>query len=179
MSRTLTEQKVLKKLGIPDFRHMTKDKVMKFASMLHKMDREVAIKALEQFPEFANATTEIVAYFKEIVAKGFEENSASQNAFYSMCESINETLKQELKDGELSFDERMVIIDKMMELAKLEAEKDSENKSFIRWMVGVGGIVGSLGILYLANALGGQTNVEADSLDNSICNEDIDVVDYQ
>ena len=96
MSRTLTEQKVLKKLGIPDFRHMTKDKVMKFASMLHKMDREVAIKALEQFPEFANATTEIVAYFKEIVAKGFEENSASQNAFYSMCESINETLKQEL-----------------------------------------------------------------------------------
>ena len=73
----------------------------------------------------------------------------------------------------------MVILDKMMELAKLEAEKDSENKSFIRWMVGVGGIVGSLGILYLANALGGQTNVEADSLDNSICNEDIDVVDYQ
>ena len=62
MSKTLTEQKVLKKLGIPDFRHMTKDKVVRFASMLPKMNPEVAKKALEQFPEFAASTKEIVSY---------------------------------------------------------------------------------------------------------------------
>ena len=28
MARSLTEQKVLKKLGIDDFRHLTKDKVI-------------------------------------------------------------------------------------------------------------------------------------------------------
>lgn len=177
MSRTLTEQKVLKKLGIPDFRHMTKDKVIRFASMLHKMDREVAIKALEQFPEFANAATEIISYFKEIVAKGFEENSASQNAFYTMCESISETLRHELEDGNLSFEERMIIIDKMMELARMEAEKDSENKSFIRWMISAGGILSVLGIAFLSNAIGGQTKIEDNSLDDP--DDDIDIVDYQ
>ena len=48
MKHRLSEKKVLKKLGIPDFRHMTKDKVMGFASMLNQMDPEVAKKALEK-----------------------------------------------------------------------------------------------------------------------------------
>ena len=33
MQRSIKEQKILKKLGISDFRHMTKDKIVKFASM--------------------------------------------------------------------------------------------------------------------------------------------------
>ena len=52
MKRTISEQKVLKKLGISDFRHMTKDKIVTFASMLPYMDPEVAKKALDQFPSF-------------------------------------------------------------------------------------------------------------------------------
>lgn len=44
----MSEAKVLKKLDIADFRHLTKDKVIKMASMLDKMDPEVAKKALEQ-----------------------------------------------------------------------------------------------------------------------------------
>ena len=44
MGKTLTEIQVLDKMGIPDFRHMTKDKVMSFATMLPQMDPEVAKK---------------------------------------------------------------------------------------------------------------------------------------
>lgn len=47
MNRSLTEKQVLRKLGISDFRHMTKDKVVRFVSMLPYMDPEVAKKALE------------------------------------------------------------------------------------------------------------------------------------
>ena len=53
MSKTITEQKGLNKLDILDLRHITKDKVMGFESMLPDMDPEVAKKVLEQFPEFA------------------------------------------------------------------------------------------------------------------------------
>ena len=53
MGRPLTEQQVLKKLKIEDFRHLTKDKVIAMASMLDKMDPEVAKKSLEQFPDFS------------------------------------------------------------------------------------------------------------------------------
>ena len=41
-----SEEKVLKKMDIVDFRHLTKDKVIKMASILDKMDPEVAKKAL-------------------------------------------------------------------------------------------------------------------------------------
>lgn len=50
MKYTLSEKKVLKKLGIPDFRHMTKDKVMSFATMLPYMDPEVAKKGARAVP---------------------------------------------------------------------------------------------------------------------------------
>lgn len=36
MKRILTEEKVLKKLNIEDFRHLTKDKVIGMSSMLDK-----------------------------------------------------------------------------------------------------------------------------------------------
>ena len=61
MNRTLTEQKVLRKLGIQDFRHMTKEKVTGFVSMLPRMDPEVAKKALEQFPDFTKTAIAITA----------------------------------------------------------------------------------------------------------------------
>ena len=44
VSRPYNELQVLKKLDIPDFRHMTKDKVIAFASMIPRMDPEVAKK---------------------------------------------------------------------------------------------------------------------------------------
>ena len=56
MNRTLTEANVLKKLDIEDFRHLTKDKVITMASMLDRMDPEVAKKALEQFQDRARAS---------------------------------------------------------------------------------------------------------------------------
>ena len=49
MANQLTEQQVLNKLGIPDFRHLSKNNVMQFASILNEMDPAVAVKALEQW----------------------------------------------------------------------------------------------------------------------------------
>ena len=48
-SKVLSESQVLEKLDIPDFRHLSKDKIMTFFSMLPSMDPEVAKKAIEQF----------------------------------------------------------------------------------------------------------------------------------
>ena len=69
MVRPLTEQKVLKKLNIEDFRHLTKDKVITMASMLDKMDPEVAKKALEQFPQFSNVVKEMLIGYKDTLEK--------------------------------------------------------------------------------------------------------------
>ncbi len=136
MTRTLREKKVLKKLGITDFRHMTKDKIIKFATMLPNMDPEVAKKALEQFPAFKDLASDIVVQYKDVVEKAFDENKISQQSFYDTCHLIIESLQHELEDGNITPDERSRIEDKMIQVAKMIGEKDSENKEFILKMIG-------------------------------------------
>ena len=113
MSKSLTAQKVLKKLDIVDFRHLTKGKVIAMASMLDKMDPEVAKKALEQFPNFSATTKEMLAGYKDTLDKGMDANKDSVQSYYNSCDSIIETLQRQLDNENLSFDERKYIIDKL------------------------------------------------------------------
>ena len=97
----MSEEKVLKKLDIADFRHLTKDKVIKMASMLDKMDPEVAKKALEQFPEFANTTKEMLTEYKVSLDKGLESNNESVKAVYDTYNAIITSLQKKLENENL------------------------------------------------------------------------------
>ena len=130
MNNTLTEQKVLKKLGIPDFRHMTKEKVVGFVSMLPHMDPEVAKKALEQFPEFAKTALAITEGLKAEVEALVASNATNTQEFNRACLSILDSLKGELSREGLSEEARANIIDQMLQVASLMSEKDTENKAF-------------------------------------------------
>lgn len=160
MNRGLTEQIVLKKLGIEDFRHLTKDKVITMASLLDKMDPEVAKKALEQFPEFSKTAKEMLAEYKDTLDKGLENNKESVQSYYSACNAIIVALQKQLEDESLSFDERKYIIDKMLEVSKMMGEKDTENKRFIAACVAVGAVATGIVTVILASTLGGSTNIE-------------------
>lgn len=160
MSRALTEQKVLKKLGIEDFRHLTKDKVITMASMLDKMDPEVAKKAIEQFPQFSNTMKEILHDYKDSLDKALEDNSESVGSYYSSCDAIISSLQKELDKEELSFEEKKYIIDKMIEVNKMKGDKDSENKKFIAIMGLIGGVAVCVATGILSGVLGGDTKIE-------------------
>ncbi len=160
MNKSLTEQKVLKKLNIEDFRHLTKDKVITMASMLDKMDPEVAKKALEQFPEFATTTKEMLNEYKEILDKGLETNKESVQIYYDSCNSIIVSLQKQLEDEHLFFEDRKYIIDRMLDVSRMMGEKDSENKKFIATMAVVGATAACVATAVLASALGGNTQIE-------------------
>ena len=159
MSRPLTEQQVLKKLKIEDFRHLTKDKVIAMASMLDKMDPEVAKKALEQFPDFANTMKEVLIQYKENLDTLLKENGDSVRAYYDSCDAILSSLQKELDREELSFDERKYIIDKMLEVNQMKGMKDTENKKFLATlaMCGVAAVTVVAGTL--AAVLGANTQI--------------------
>lgn len=165
MGRLLSEEKVLKKLGIENFRHLTKDKVIKMASMLDKMDPEVAKKALEQFPNFANTTKEMLLEYKNTLEKSLESNRESVQAFYNSCNSMIETLQKQLENENLTFEERKYIIDTMLEISKMMGEKDSENKKFIASMAVLGGFVVFTVTAFLASTLGGNTEIDTNDID--------------
>ena len=159
MSKSLTEEKVLKKLNIEDFRHLTKDKVITMASMLDKMDPEVAKKALEQFPHFAKTAREILDNYKDTLDKGLEGNRESVQSYYDACNSIIKSQQKLLDDDYLSFDERKYIVDKILEISKMLGEKDSENKKFIATIAIVGGLTVTVALVGLVSVLGGNTKI--------------------
>ena len=166
MSKPLTEQKVLKKLGIEDFRHLTKDKVITMASMLDKMSPEVAKKAIEQFPNFFNTMKEILHDYKESLDKAQETNADSVKSFYDSCDMIISSLQKELEKNDLNFEEKKFIIDKMMEVNRMKGEKDSENKKFIATMALFGMAATAIVAGVLSSALGGNTKIEMQDNDN-------------
>lgn len=180
MGYTLSEKKVLKKLGIPDFRHMTKDKIVKFVSMLPKMEPEVAKAALEQFPEFAGMAKEIVSQYTDIVNNVLKEDGNRHKAFIDACNTILQTLQEELRDEQIDKEERSRIEDKMIEVAKLIRDKDKEDKAFaLKIVAGVGSVV-VIAVLAGASAIGSKIGVLTSLIgkDNSEDNYiDVDGVD--
>lgn len=152
-------------MNIADFRHLTKDKVISMASMLDKMDPEVAKKALEQFPEFTNTAKEMLTNYKETLDRGLSDNKESVQSYYDSCSVILDSLKKELENEQLSFEYKKYIVDKMFEISKMVGEKDSENKKFISTLVGTGGVAVVAAIAVLASVLGGNTKFEANDID--------------
>lgn len=161
--KPLTEVKVLKKLGIDDFRHISKDKVIKMATMLDKMDPEVAKKALDQFPEFSTTIESMLHDYKELLEEAMGKNYESLQSCYNSYDLIIESCKTLLEKEKLSFEEKKEVLNMMIEVAKLKDEKDSENKRHIITLVGFGFAAIGSAALVLVNALGGNSNIESDS----------------
>lgn len=132
MKYNLSEKKVLKKLGIEDFRHMTKDKIVQFASMLPQMDPEVAKKALEQFPEFKDMAVEVVKNLQQSIEIGINSADKSQDQFYLACNKVIDLLNDQLNKDGLTDEKESEIRDNIMQVVSFMAEKDSEHKAFIQ-----------------------------------------------
>ena len=162
MSKSLSEAKVLKALDIPDFRHMTKDKVVSFVSMLPNMDPEVAKKALEQFPEFAKTTLEIVERLKASIDNSLEGNSANMAEFNGACRAMLDALEVELHKDGLSAEEKADIADRMTQVLDMMYRKDSENKEFLRNIVKGIAVFGICLAVTLASALGIKASAKWD-----------------
>ena len=164
MSSYLSEQQVLSQLDIPDFRHITKDKVMSFASMIQNMEPEVAKKALEQFPEFAKMTLEVLSEFKGVLEKSLEENSTSSQQCFVIYNSVLNTLKNCVEKEDLSFEEKNYYLDKMMEIAKMAESKDTENKKFNMGIISTATIAAIAAVSIVGSIIGGNTNIKLQRL---------------
>lgn len=165
MRKIKTEQQLLKKLNIPDWRHMSKEKIIAFASTLPYINPEVAKKALEQFPEFTNLGIELISSLRNTLEKIYEENSYSEQTFYDSCNTNLEILKAQLDNNNLSFEQRECIINKMIDVSKMIGEKDTERKNFLIKTVSILSMtIGSI-VIVAANILGSSTKVSDNETD--------------
>lgn len=164
MGRALTEKKVLDKLGIDNFRQLTKDKVIEMASMLDKMDPEVAKKVLDQFPDFAKTMKEILVEYKGFLSEGLKSNQENTKSFFESCDCAIQECQKILDKDNLSFEEKQTVIMLMLEIAKMKGDANSENKKFILCLAGAGIFALGIATTALLAALGGSAKIDLDSI---------------
>ena len=133
----LDEQAVLDKLKIPDFRHLTKDNVMDLVTELHEIDPEVAMKILEQFPEFAKVMTEVLVDYRQQLDQILESDNKGDKEFIDTSNHEIEMLESLLSD-DLSFDQKMEIFDRVDGIREGIKEHLSEKRHFMMGLAKVG-----------------------------------------
>lgn len=154
VSRPYNELQVLRKLDIPDFRHMTKDKVVAFASMIPRMDPEVAKKALEQFPNFASTSLDIMKEYRGVLEEAMRDDRESTQVCYDMYNRVMDSLERILQEEELTFDEKTYILNQMKEVADTVSQKDYEKANNRLKIIGIAGGVAASIVAVLGSIIG-------------------------
>lgn len=151
------EAEIMQELGIESWRNLSKDKMIRFAAMMPDMDTEVALKIIEQFPVFKEFAMDTVDAMEKAHESTLSANKQSQEYVHQAFQEIREILKGELSKGDLSWEEKKFLIEKIQETGRFEFQKDSENKKFLdgvlkKVVVGVGAAL-ALGVVFVGGKL--------------------------
>lgn len=155
----MTEREVLDVLGIENFRQMTKEKVVSFASMINEMDPEVAMKALEQFPEFAKTIVALATDFKGILEHSVTTNIELAKASIAVCQSVIDCLSAQVTQVQ-SFEEKKYYLALMRELSTDVCGYAAQCQKENNLLTEKAGIVIGILIGLLASALGMRSHVK-------------------
>lgn len=158
--RPYSERKVLSLLGISDFRHLSKDNVMSFASNLDRMDPEVAKKAIEQFPNLSTAAYEALKDYGEVVEKVIEENGKNAESLHSLYIMIMQTLQNEFGKEDTPFEEKKYWLEQMKEVAALANEAVKETRTFDARILLATGVIAVIATGILSSTLGTNINIK-------------------
>lgn len=155
------EEDIKKALDIVSWRNLSKDKLLTFIAEMPNMDKEVALKAIEQFPNFKLLVSETIESFGERYESAQKYSWKSQKKVHEAFESYRGTLNHELERENLSVEERFSILEMLREAVNKEAEKDSEFKAFTIKLVTIAATVSFGGAAIAVAALGGKAGFDA------------------
>ncbi len=158
----MTEEDVKKALNITDFRSITKEKLMEFVSIMPKVDKEVAIAIINQFSNYTDMSQCMVGGLISLCAEAFKYASEGKKEVMNAYMLILEELKEELKNGELTVEEKDKITNKMIDVAEKIDMVNDKHKNWLKDILkGVGNV--TLGIAIIGAAILGVSNNKKNS----------------
>ncbi len=137
----LSESDVLNKIGATDFRSINKNQLIEFVTSIPDMDKEVAIKCIEQFPEFKQQSTAIVQELYKQYNSITEDHKFGRTKAMDAYQNILDNLSIELENTEMTHDQKQELINTMIEIADkiadLQRDSDSFLEKVLHWGSGV------------------------------------------
>lgn len=98
------------------------NEVMEFVSLLKDVPAEVALEALAQYPEFVKMIKETTGLQEKLLSY-FQENADQCFLFYQ--EILND-ISQCLEKESLTYEQKMNLIEKEIEVARIVGSKETE-----------------------------------------------------
>ena len=117
------------------------ERALKLLAMLPTVSKEVALKVAEQLPEIRKVATKALKGIEKAHKRTLKANAESQEHVHRAYQDIRDVLKGELKEEDLTWDQKKEIYDLLMEGAGAEAAKDSENKRALDTWLKTAGVV--------------------------------------
>lgn len=166
MKYSLTEQKLLKKLNIEDFTHMSKEKLIAFASSIHKMDPEVAKAAIAQFPNFKELASECINENMDLIKNLVNKSQAENGKVLEMMENEQQAYLYMLENDDLDFEQKLKVMEYLADIRNTTVQLNRDSKIHDLKLAFLG-IAGTLGVVAIASSLlGNTTRIESDSDDD-------------
>ncbi|MFD4032411.1 hypothetical protein ACFWVP_18260 [Streptomyces sp. NPDC058637] len=157
----VNEAAVKRKLGIPNWRNLSKDKVLKFAAAMPEMATEVRLKLIEQFPAFKDLGKADIDAVTEAHKSTLAANENSQNHFYKASQDQRDALQADLGRDNLSWEQREALYDRFDRNVQRVGEKDSENKHFLgagmKLVATAGAAALALSVVYVGGKIAGAS----------------------
>ncbi len=171
----MTEKQLLKKLDIPDWRHLSKDKIAVFASNINKLDPEVAKAVLAEIPKFSETSLELVQKmqdsFKASISNVKEIDTLTLQNIQTLAERLEEQLPSATDELKPQY------IDAIVKLANMEKDISESHKKFhiisFRNLAILGGGV----ILGIATSLGVSASLRNNNTSSDDTDDDSDCID--
>ncbi|MET8675697.1 hypothetical protein ABZV73_28715 [Streptomyces albidoflavus] len=157
----VNEAAVKRKLGIPNWRNLSKDKVLKFAAAMPEMATEVRLKLIEQFPAFKDLGKADIDAVAEAHKSTLAANENSQNHFYRASQDQRDALRDDLGRDDLSWEQREALHDRLDRNVRQVSEKDSESKQFLgagmKVVAAAGAAALGLGVVFVGGKIAGAS----------------------
>ncbi len=104
-----TEQEVKDYLGIQDFRNVKKDQVIKLVSALGNINPTVAVKCIEQFPEFAKSATLMIQTMSTTCEKAFSAGNEETRQILEIYKPMMDKLSEQFARDDFSETEKEIL----------------------------------------------------------------------
>lgn len=144
MEYTLKEKEILSMIGKTDFKHLSKNDFVSYASKLNELRPEVARMVIAQYPELANMIVSVANEYKgmldtvmssdnksvervyDVADKEMQMNETSRIEFFDLADKVRQDLSKGLDNPDISEDERNKIREQEMEILRMADKKDKE-----------------------------------------------------
>ena len=147
-----TEEEVKKALDIKDFRSIKKRQIMDFVSIIPMVDKEVAISIINQFPNYTDMAQKMVGGLMKLCDIALKDSQTGKKDVIESYKIVLVTLKDELKDGVVTQEEREKINNRMISIAEKIDDVNDKHNAFIKDIItGVTGTVA--GVLIIGAAI--------------------------